>query len=137
MKWNSASQVPTKICQNADYYIVHGLRSKIIIMVPDSQTDSTWNALTETTPSQFKPIIVKSQYKIVSLYGIKIYKVLLCLSTISATTEGSARVVTSPRSSVSLDDILHNILRIILPERVLGSPVVIYKALLILLRQYN
>ncbi len=40
----------------------------------------------------------------------------------SSTTLGSARVLVSPRPSVSLAAILRRMRRMILPERVLGSP---------------
>jgi len=43
-------------------------------------------------------------------------------STKSSTTEGSARVEVSPRLSCSFAAILRRIRRMILPERVLGSP---------------
>jgi hypothetical protein len=40
----------------------------------------------------------------------------------SSTTDGSASVEVSPMLSISLSAILRNIRRIILPERVFGSP---------------
>lgn len=48
-----------------------------------------------------------------------------CLLRMVSTTDGSASVVISPSSLVSLDEILRRILLMILPERVLGRPGVI------------